>query len=99
MSRFFFSFYPTHEKNPKRGRATHYTRNNGIITLNAELALYIANCIRHGDRPKLFAQGWSNRRDDTFNVGLEIPRRHINQTEVEQEQPNDQNSLLNHFEL
>ena len=86
MSHFFFSFYPSHERYIKQGRATHYCRNNGIITLDDDLALYLANCVRYGKRPKLFAQGWLNRKNNTFNVGFEIPWDSMVPTLVEQDQ-------------
>ena len=98
MSHFFFSFYPSHERYPKQGRATHYCRNNGIITLDEDIAQYIASCIRYGKRPALFAQGWLNRRNNTFNVGFEIPRDSMVPTLVEQAQRIAQINLATLFD-
>ena len=93
MSHFFFSFYPTYEQHPKHGRATHYCRNEGIVTLDDPLALHIANCVRYGKNPRLFAQGWLNRKNNTFNVGLEIPRNSKVPSLIEQEQAIAQHNL------
>ena len=97
MSHFFFTLYPTSEQYPKHGRATHYCRKEGIVTLDDHLALHIANCIRYGKSPKLFAQGWLNRRNNTFNVGLEIPRNSVIPSLVEQEQLTARNNLVSLF--
>ena len=94
MSHYFFTFYPTHERNPKQGRATHYCRNEGLITLDTSLALHITNCIRFGRKPTLFAQGWLNRKNNTFNVGLEVPRNSVITDLYQQEQLFEQPNLL-----
>ncbi len=95
---FFFTFYPTSERYPKQGRATHYCRNQGIVTLDDALALYIVNCIRYGKRPKLFAQGWLDRKNNTFNVGFEIPRDSIVPTLFAQDQRIAQQNLAVFFD-
>lgn len=94
MSHYFFTFYPTHERNPKHGRATHYCRNEGLITLDTSLALHITNSVRYGRKPTLFAQGWLNRRNNTFNVGLEVPRNSVITDLYHQEQLLQRNNLL-----
>lgn len=86
MSRYFFTFHPTVERFPKHGRATHYTRNDGIITLDEHIADHIANSVRFGKRPTLFAQGWLSRKNNTFNVGLEVPRNSVIPSLLEKEQ-------------
>jgi len=94
---FYFTFYPTSEQPPKHGRATHYCRNEGIFTLDDHIAVHIANCVRYGKSPKLFAQGWLNRKKNTFNVGLDIPRNSLIPSLVEQEQLMARNNLLSLF--
>ena len=86
VSHFFCTFYPTYEQSRKFGRATHYPRNQGIITLDDPIALHIVNCVRYRKRPQLFAQGWLNRKNNTFNVGFEIPRNSVVPSLIEQEQ-------------
>lgn len=93
MSHFFCTFYPTYEQSRKLGRATHYPSNQGIITLDDPIAIHIVNCVRYGKRPQLFAQGWLNRKSNTFNVGLEIPRNSVVPSLIEQEQLIARNNL------
>jgi len=99
MSHFFCTFYPTHEQSRKHGRATHYPPNQGIITLDDPIAHHIVNCLRYGKRPQLFAQGWLNRKNNTFNVGFEVPRDSLVPSFVEQEQSVARNNLSVLFDL
>ena len=98
MSHYFCTFYPTYQKNRQIGRATHYPRNQGVITLDDPIATHIINCLRYGKRPQLFAQGWLNRKNNTFNVGFEIPRNSVITSLIEQEQSMAQTNLAVLFE-
>jgi len=72
---FFFSLHPSKAKFKPKGSATHYARNKGVMKLNADLAHYIANCVKLGNvEPELFVCGWLNRKENMMNVGFEIPR-------------------------
>lgn len=98
MSHFFCTFYPTYEQSRKFGRATHYPSNQGIITLDDPIVIHIVNCVRYGKRPQLFAQGWLSRMNNTFNVGLEIPRNSVIPFLMEQEQAIAQHNLSTLFD-
>ena len=98
MSHYFCTFYPTYEQSRQIGRATHYPRNQGIITLDDPIATHIINCLRYGKRPQLFAQGWLNRKNNTFNVGFEIPRNPVITSLIEQEQSLAQTNLSTLFD-
>jgi hypothetical protein len=81
---FYFSFYPSMERFPKQGRATHYLPNSGIITLDEPLVDYIYRCRVYGKPARLFGQGWYDKRSRQFNAGLEIPRGSIVQDLTEE---------------
>jgi hypothetical protein len=73
-ARCYFTFSPTKAETRKKGSATHYPPNHGLIELDAEVARHIFNCVRSGQPPKLFSQGWWDPMSRNFNVGLAIPR-------------------------
>lgn len=98
MTHYFCTFYPTFEQSRKLGRATHYPSNQGIITLDDPIALHIVNCVRYGKHPQLFSQGWLNRRNNTLNVGFEIPRNSMIPSLIEKEQSLAQANLSVLFE-
>ena len=71
---FYFTFYPSREQYPKNGRASHYLPNEGIVTVDDQLATHIYNCVRYNRRPQIYGQGWFDRKRNTFNAGFSIPR-------------------------
>jgi hypothetical protein len=72
--RFFFRLQPTKQLKPTLGAATHYAENKGLVSLDPLVALYIANCVRTGQPPQVFVQGWWSEEDHAFNIGMAIPR-------------------------
>jgi|688.fasta_scaffold1613897_2 hypothetical protein len=72
--RFFFRLQPTKQLKPTLGAASHYAENNGLVTLDPLVALYIANCVRAGQPPQVFVQGWWSEAEQSFTVGIAVPR-------------------------
>lgn len=95
---FFFTFYPTQERYPRNGRATHYPRNQGIVRLDEDLMEYIYRCRVYGKTPELYAQGWYNKRDNTFNAGFAVPRNDRVQECLDQEQSTTRSTLAAFFD-
>ena len=94
---FFFSLHPSKAKFKPKGSATHYARNKGVMKLNEDLARYIANCVRLGEvEPELFVCGWLNRKENTMNVGFELPRNEAVEQLLEL-QAKERNGLDNFF--
>lgn len=72
--RFFFRLQPTKQLKPSLGAASHYAEHKGLVTLDPLVALYIANCVRTGQPPQVFVQGWWSEAEQTFTVGMAVPR-------------------------
>ena len=72
--RFFFRLQPSKQLKPTHGAASHYAENNGLVTLDPLVALYLANCVRTGQPPQVFVQGWWSEAEQTFTVGMAVPR-------------------------
>lgn len=94
---FFFTFHPTQERYPRNGRATHYPRNQGIVRLDEDLVEHVYRCRVYGKPSELYAQGWYNKRDNTFNVGLAVPRTDRVQEHLHQEQSTTRSTLAAFF--
>lgn len=73
--RFWFRLYPSNQKVPKKGSATHYGANKGIVEIEPAVAAYIFQCVTNGSKPRLFVQGWWNNTDETFTVGFAVPHQ------------------------
>ncbi len=73
-NRCYFTFSPTKAETRKKGSATHYPPNHGLIELDDTIARHIFNCVRSGKPPTLFSQGWWDPVTQNFNVGLALPR-------------------------
>lgn len=72
--RFFFRLQPSKQFKPTRGAASHYAEHKGLVTLDPLVALYLANCVRTGQPPQVFVQGWWSEAEQTFTVGMAVPR-------------------------
>ena len=72
--RFYFRLSPTKQIKPTQGAASHYAENKGLVTLDPLVALYLANCVRTGQPPQVFVQGWWSEAEQTFTVGMAVPR-------------------------
>ena len=72
--RFFIRLQPTKQLKPPLGAATHYADHKGLVTLDPLVALYLANCVRTGQTPQVFVQGWWSEAEQTFTVGMAVPR-------------------------
>ena len=73
-TRFWFRFFPSDQRAPTKGAATHYCPNKGIVTIDSAVAAHIAQCVAQGKHPTLSLQGWWSARDGTFTVGMAVPR-------------------------
>jgi hypothetical protein len=80
-----FTFSPSKSESKKKGSATHYPPNQGLIKLDDALAHHIFNCVLTGKPPTLFSQGWWDPVSRNFNVGLAIPREHESETIVSED--------------
>ena len=72
--RLFFRLQPTKQLKPTQGAASHYADHKGLVTIDPLIALYIANCVRTGQTPQVFVQGWWSEAEQTFTVGMAVPR-------------------------
>ena len=72
--RFSFRLQPSNQLKPTHGAASHYAENNGLVSLDPLVALYLANCVRTGQPPQVFVQGWWSEAEQTFTVGMAVPR-------------------------
>ena len=72
--RFFIRLQPTKQLKPTHGAASHYAEHKGLVTLDPLVALYLANCVRTGQPPQVFVQGWWSEAEQTFTVGMAVPR-------------------------
>ena len=72
--RFFIRLQPSKQLKPTHGAASHYAEHKGLVTLDPLVALYLANCVRTGQQPQVFVQGWWSEAEQTFTVGMAVPR-------------------------
>ena len=72
--RFFIRLQPSKQLKPTHGAASHYAEHKGLVTLDPLVALYLANCVRTGQPPQVFVQGWWSEAEQTFTVGMAVPR-------------------------
>jgi hypothetical protein len=72
--RFFFRLSPTKQLKPTLGAASHYADHKGLVTIDPLIAIHIANCVRLGQQPMVFVQGWWSEEQQVFTVGMAIPR-------------------------
>ena len=77
--RFFFRLSPTKQLKPTLGAASHYADHKGLGTIDPLIALYIANCVRSGQQPTVFVQGWWSDEQQVFTVGMAVPRTETQQ--------------------
>jgi hypothetical protein len=72
--RFFIRLQPTKQLKPTLGAASHYAEHNGLVTFDPLVALHLANSVRWGQQPQVFVQGWWSEAEQTFTVGMAVPR-------------------------
>ena len=72
--RFFIRLQPSKQIKPTLGAASHYAEHKGLVNIDPLVALYLANCVRTGQPPQVFVQGWWSEAEQTFTGGMAVPR-------------------------